>query len=902
MRPVCSAVLALALAAAPVAALAKISPALERAFADAPGGRAEMLVVMTEQADLSAAHELSSKLAKGRYVYEKLTATAKRAQAPLLAELERRGIVHRSFWAANFLWVEGDLALAQELAARPDVARLDTNPKLVMEQPVVDLAEQNRSDAPLAVEWNITKVNAPSVWALGYTGQGAVIGGQDTGYQWDHPALKSKYRGWNGASADHNYNWHDAVHSGGGTCGPDSVVPCDDDQHGTHTMGTMVGDDGGSNQIGMAPGARWIGCRNMNVGVGTPTSYIECFQWFIAPTNLAGQNPDPAKSPDVINNSWGCPTSEGCSAANFGVMQTVVENVRAAGIFVAVSAGNDGSACSTVNTPAAIYDAAFSVGSTTSSDAASSFSSRGPVTVDGSNRMKPDIAAPGSNIRSSIPGSSYAGGWSGTSMAGPHVAGLVGLMVSAVPAAAGDVTRLEDLIRQSAVHPTFGGECSVAAGIFPNNTFGAGRIDALAAVNLLLSQADFQVNATPASRTVCAPASATFDIAVGQLGSFAEPVTLAASGNPVGSTVGFAANPVSPGGGTTMNVTTVGVAAGSSTITVSGTASPSGTLRSDTVDLAIFTGSAAAPALTAPANGAINVAPRPAFSWGAAAGAADYLLEVDDSAGFGSPVYTATVAGTSHTPTVDLPSNTHLYWRVTANNPCGSAVSPAFSFTTQALPGDCATGSVPHLVYDFGFETGLGGWASSGTGNTWAITTSAAYVHAGTQAMHATDPTAVADQRLVSPALALPAGENPVVLVYWNSQSFEKSTSGCYDGGILEISTDGGTSWNQLTNATLLTDPYDGTVSTSFSNPIGGASAWCGDPQAWTRSVVDVSAYAGQTVQFRFRIGSDTSSGRTDGWNLDEIKVQSCALGAVFAGDFESGSMAQWSATYPAVP
>ena len=141
-----------------------------------------------------------------------------------------------------------------------------------------------------------------------------------------------------------------------------------------------------------------------------------------------------------------------------------------------------------------------------------------------------------------------------------------------------------------------------------------------------------------------------------------------------------------------------------------------------------------------------------------------------------------------------------------------------------------------------------------------------------------------------------------MVLVYWNSQSFEKSTSGCYDGGILEISTDGGTSWIQLTNATLLTDPYDGTVSTSFSNPIGGASAWCGDPQAWTRSVVDVSAYAGQTVQFRFRIGSDTSSGRTDGWNLDEIKVQSCSLGAVFAGDFESGSMAQWSATYPAVP
>ena len=153
--------------------------------------------------------------------------------------------------------------------------------------------------------------------APGYTGQGAVIAGQDTGYQWDHPALKDQYRGWNGSAADHNYNWHDAIHATGSSCGADSPCPCDDNDHGTHTMGTMVGDDGGANQIGMAPGARWIGCRNMNAGVGTPTTYIECFEWFIAPTDLAGQNPNPAMAPDVINNSWGCPESEGCSAGQF---------------------------------------------------------------------------------------------------------------------------------------------------------------------------------------------------------------------------------------------------------------------------------------------------------------------------------------------------------------------------------------------------------------------------------------------------------------------------------------------------------------------------------------------------------------------------------------------------------
>lgn len=122
------------------------------------------------------------------------------------------------------------------------------------------------------MEWNLQLVGADQVWALGATGQGVVIGGQDTGYDWDHPALIEQYRGWDGLSADHNYNWHDAIHSNSGfnDCGADSPEPCDDNRHGTHTMGTMVGDDGAGNQVGMAPGAEWIGCRNMDEGVGTP--------------------------------------------------------------------------------------------------------------------------------------------------------------------------------------------------------------------------------------------------------------------------------------------------------------------------------------------------------------------------------------------------------------------------------------------------------------------------------------------------------------------------------------------------------------------------------------------------------------------------------------------------------
>src|SRR5690606_33582570 len=124
--------------------------------------------------------------------------------------------------------------------------------------------EDANANAPLAIEWGVNKVRAPLVWAAGFTGQGIVIAGQDTGIRWTHNAIKAKYRGWNGSSADHNHNWHDAIHVTGSSCGADAMAPCDDNGHGSHTIGTMLGDDGGSNQVGVAPGARWIGCRNMN--------------------------------------------------------------------------------------------------------------------------------------------------------------------------------------------------------------------------------------------------------------------------------------------------------------------------------------------------------------------------------------------------------------------------------------------------------------------------------------------------------------------------------------------------------------------------------------------------------------------------------------------------------------
>jgi uncharacterized repeat protein (TIGR01451 family) len=491
-------------AAQPEAWQAKVDPWV---LSTAAEGTTEFLVFLKQQADLSGAARLNSKLEKGAYVVQQLRQAAENSQGPVAASLQALGAEHRAYYIANMFWVRGDLSVVEAMASRLDVLHIYANPWVKMEQPVSRGTDQAEPGSPDAIEWNITKVNAPQVWAAGYTGQGAVIGGQDTGYDWDHPALQQHYRGWNDGLVNHNYNWHDAIHTNnshtppGNPCGFDSPVPCDDDSHGTHTMGTMVGDDPThTNQIGMAPGAQWIGCRNMEEGWGQPSTYAECYEWFIAPYPLGGTpaQGDPSKAPDAINNSWGCPADEGCTDPN--ALLTIVNNVRAAGIVTVHSAGNSGPSCSTVNTPAAIYDASYSVAATSSTDSVASFSSRGPVTVDGSNRLKPDISAPGVSIRSSVPGGGYAGGWSGTSMAAPHVAGAVALLISQEPDLAGHVTEIENLLNSTALPRQTSEACGGTNGQIPNNVYGWGRFDALAAYQA--NQHHLEISKTASSQTV----------------------------------------------------------------------------------------------------------------------------------------------------------------------------------------------------------------------------------------------------------------------------------------------------------------------------------------------------------------------------------------------------------------
>jgi len=462
----------------------------------AAGGPAEFLVIMQQQPDLRPAEQFRLKVDKGNFVYQTCLALAESTQSSVRTILKASGVPVQSFWVVNALWSKGNSDLIKKIARLPEVARVEDNPVWAM-QPLPANDANSVVDRNTPISWGLTKINADDVWSLGYHGEGVVVGGQDTGYSWNHPAIKNKYRGWNGSTADHNYNWHDAIHAliNGGTnsCGLNLTTPCDDDNHGTHTIGTMTGGTNSDSIIGVAPEAQWMGCRDMEEGDGTPATYIECFEWFIAPTNIAGNSPNTAMAPHVINNSWGCPTSEGCNSTNFATMDAVVNTVRAAGILVVVSAGNSGSGCSTVNTPAAIYTGSFTVGATNSSDVIAGFSSRGPVTVYGST-MKPNISAPGVGILSCIghdnsPGSYSYASWNGTSMAGPHIAGVAALILSARPDLIGQVATLEDLMEDSAeprfaISPFCGTD---NASSLPNNVYGHGRVDALAAVNAAIA-------------------------------------------------------------------------------------------------------------------------------------------------------------------------------------------------------------------------------------------------------------------------------------------------------------------------------------------------------------------------------------------------------------------------------
>ncbi len=439
------------------------------ALAGKPGLYGERLfVILKDQADVRPMAAISDRDTRMKAVYDTLTAHADRTQAPLRRTLTQLGIAYRPYYLVNAIEVDGGLPIKAILLAQPEVARVLDSPRL-RPLPESKPAEAGDEPAPLIPQWNLTSIGAERVWnELRITGAGIVVGQSDSGVDGAHPALAAAYRGRGGSN---DYNWFDPWNHSPG--------PVDIGGHGTHTLGSVLGRAAGrAAATGVAPDAEWFGCVNLARNLANPALYLDCLQFMLAPWPQAGdplKDGNPRLGAHVINNSWGCPPLEGCDPQ---ALEPAVNGLRAAGVFVVASAGNDGPRCGTIKDPIALYGASFSVAAVNSKGEIANFSSRGPVSVDGSERVKPDIAAPGVDVLSTLPGGTY-GSNDGTSMAGPHIAGVVALMWSAQPKLVGNIDATERILRETArpaaaTAPTCGGTAA--------NVFGAGIVDAYAAV------------------------------------------------------------------------------------------------------------------------------------------------------------------------------------------------------------------------------------------------------------------------------------------------------------------------------------------------------------------------------------------------------------------------------------
>ncbi|MGN9865655.1 S8 family serine peptidase [Bacillus swezeyi] len=383
-----------------------------------------------------------------------------------------------SFYIVNGMAVHATKEVMEQVAAFPEVEKVLPNEKRQLIKPDKQSGKQKSTPSQDGIGWNIDQIGAPKAWELGYDGTGTVVASIDTGVQWDHPALKEKYRGYESEhpdNPDHEFNWFDAI-SG-------EAEPFDDLEHGTHVTGTMVGSEpDGQNQIGVAPGAKWIAVKAFSEDGGTDEDLLEAGEWILAPKDQDG-NPHPEMAPDVVNNSW----SGGAGLDEW--YRDMVKAWRAAGIFPEFSAGNadlfnPGGPASVANP--ANYPEAFATGATDINNQLGDFSLQGPSPYD---ETKPEISAPGVNIRSSVPGSGYQDGWDGTSMAGPHVAAVAALLKQADSSLT--VDDLENILMDTAT-PLTDSTFSES----PNNGYGHGLVnafDAVAAVTDGLGKAEGRV-------------------------------------------------------------------------------------------------------------------------------------------------------------------------------------------------------------------------------------------------------------------------------------------------------------------------------------------------------------------------------------------------------------------------
>ncbi|MCP4571624.1 MAG: S8 family serine peptidase [bacterium] len=463
-----------ALVLASTAAAGVLSPGLERYLErHAEDDLVRVLVVLEEQVDAPAlARELY--LAKSthpeihRRVVTTLQETALTAQAGLLAELAAGkasgGVAgYRPHWLVNSVVVTAPVRTVRALADRPDVARIE--PDLVVEL-IEPVAQSPAAATGIGTASGVAAVHARQVWEeFGIDGTGVVVGSLDTGVDGAHPALAGR---WRGLTAPPSECWFDAAAVG------DTDFPVDRRGHGTHIMGTLVGLAPGDT-IGVAPGARWIAA---NVIIRAEVDEVFDNAVLASLEFMADPDGDPATVDDVpavVQNSWGVSEDWDGYFDCDSRWWDAIDACEAVGVVLLWSAGNEGSSAGTIRSPADRATTplnAFAVGSTLVEPPyqVSGFSSRGPSGCGDGTALKPQLMAPGTSIYSAAPGGGY-GYQSGTSMAGPHVAGVVALMRAANPTAS--VQTIKQALLDSAVDlgPTG-----------PDMDYGHGLVDAHAAV------------------------------------------------------------------------------------------------------------------------------------------------------------------------------------------------------------------------------------------------------------------------------------------------------------------------------------------------------------------------------------------------------------------------------------
>ncbi len=418
-----------------------------------------------------------------QYVVQELIGQAEKSQKEFLNHLSAKSYNFQSFFVENAVRVSNaDKKLLNEILLFPQVERVRNNSKITMKLPVLDEIEKHN------VEPHLQLIKADLAWTNFNTyGAGIVIAGADTGFYWQHNSIKKQYRGYQSESdIDHNYNWHDAIHgTSSGPCTTDSPEPCDDRDHGTHTMGTMVGDDGAGNRIGVAPKAQWMGCRNMRNGEGSVATYLECFEFFLSPYPLGGHAKTegrPELAPHIVNNSWSCPGSEGCRGDEF---HQTVKAYKEAGILLVAAAGNNGPHCGSIaDTPARHAGDILVVGAyNTFLNEVAFFSGRGPSNLE--QRVAPNIVAPGAFVRSAVTtGPNDYDDKPGTSMASPQAAGVAALLWSYRPELIGQVDATIEIIENSADGSSAKTSCpGLPANQTPNSEFGYGMLNAFKALS-----------------------------------------------------------------------------------------------------------------------------------------------------------------------------------------------------------------------------------------------------------------------------------------------------------------------------------------------------------------------------------------------------------------------------------